>query len=194
MENNLTKLIKNNGDYAQYSGVVTIAAYLGDRLLHQETHHNAGMLNLFNFVSSCLQGNWAEAKSKKPSKLVLLKTAPNEVLDKEDPNYSTPSTVAANWSNAYAVCTPTSYTNAALSKISTIEGQPASAVTYHFNIPFLSLISGSKIQKLLLLPSTASNYAQEACAYYILDEAIEIPDAARNFTIVVEWTLTFTNA
>lgn len=194
METTLTKLIETNSDCAQYTGTVTVATYLDERLLQKETHHNAGLLNLFKFISSCLQGNWSEAKSKKPSKLVLLKTAPNEVLTKGDPRQSTPSSEATNWGPNYAVCTPTMYTNAVVSKISTIDGKPASAVTYHFSIPFLKLISGANIKKLLLLPSDVSNYAQEACAYYILDNEIQIPEAAGNFTIVVEWTLTFTNA
>lgn len=194
METILTQFIESNSDCAQYTGTVTIAAYAGERLLQKETHHNAGLPTLFKFIGSCLQGNWVEAKAKKPSKLVLLKTAPNEVLTKGAPNCSTPSREATNWGATYAVCTPISYTNAAISKTSTINGSPASEVTYHFSIPFLSLVAGTKIKKLLLVPTDVSNYAQEACAYYILDNEISVPDTGGNFTIMVEWTLTFTNA
>lgn len=194
METSFTKVIPNKNDCAQYMGTVTVSAYLGDRLIKQETHHNAGLQNLFKFVGSCLQGNWAEAKSRKPSKLLLLRAATGENLKNGDPDRSNPIDNASHWGEAYAACSPTAYTNAALSKITSVEGKPASAVTYHFSIPFLKLLSGAKVQKLLLLPSSVSDYAREACAYYILDEEIEIPEASGNFTLVIDWTLTFTNA
>jgi hypothetical protein len=85
------------------------------------------------------------------------------------------------------------YDTAAIGEVTTDANGPESSVTYHFRIPFLSLVSGSKIRKLLLLPAITSNYATDACAYYILDEAIEVPVAGGNFTIIIDWTLTFKN-
>ena len=58
--------------------------------------------NLFKFVGSCLQGNWAEAKSRKPSKLMLLREAPGENLTKGDPDRSNPIDNASQWGEAYA--------------------------------------------------------------------------------------------
>lgn len=194
MDTLLTKAIQDKNDCAQYTGTVTVSAYLGERLIQQETHHNAGLQNLFKFIGSCLQGNWAEAKSKKPSKIVLLRAATGENLTIGSDDCSNPIENASYWSSTYAVCSPAAYTNAAVSKITSVEGKPASAVTYHFSIPFLKLLSGSKVQKLMLLPSNVSDYAREACAYYILKNEIEIPEASGNFTLVIDWTLTFTNA
>ena len=57
MNNKLLEIKKTNSDCANYTGTVTIASYLGDRLIQKETHHNAGLVNLFKFISSCLQGN-----------------------------------------------------------------------------------------------------------------------------------------
>lgn len=60
------------------------------------------------------------------------------------------------------------------------------SVTYHFRVPFLSLLSGAVVQKLLLLPMNPGNYAEDACAYFILDEPIKIPDISGNFTIIID--------
>ena len=57
MDTLLTKAIQDKNDCAQYTGTVTVSAYLGERLIQQETHHNAGLQNLFKFIGSCLQGN-----------------------------------------------------------------------------------------------------------------------------------------
>jgi hypothetical protein len=58
MSNNTNiEITKTNSDCAQYTGIVTIASYLGDRLIQKETQHNAGLKTLFEFISSCLQGN-----------------------------------------------------------------------------------------------------------------------------------------
>jgi hypothetical protein len=83
----------------------------------------------------------------------------------------------------YDTATPTEY----IPEGSEIKG---SSVTYHFRIPFLNITaaSGAAIQKLLLLPVdiSDSNYAAEACAYFILDKPIDIPEASGNFTIIVD--------
>lgn len=87
MDTNL-EITKTNSDCAQYTGTVTIATYLGDRLIQIETHHNSGLKTLFEFISSCLQGNYSEAKSKRPCKLVLLRADEDEPEDSKptDPN------------------------------------------------------------------------------------------------------------
>jgi hypothetical protein len=93
MENNSVEIKKTNSDCTKYTGTVTIASYLGDRLIKKETHHNAGLTNLFKFIGNCLQGNWYEAKFNRPCKLVALKAAVGEELDnKLDDDYSTPVT------------------------------------------------------------------------------------------------------
>ena len=78
------------------------------------------------------------------------------------------------------------YTNAVVSEFTNGNNGPESSVTYHFRIPFLSLVSGSKIKKLLLLPAISSDYPTDACAYFKLDEPITVPEASGNFTVIIE--------
>lgn len=111
--------------------------------------------------------------------------------------YSTPLTKPEYWKSDYAVCNPIMYDTPPIADFSNAEpnsSSPSSSVTYHFRIPFLSLISGAEIKKLMLLPSTASDYAKEACAYFILKNPLNIPSASSNFTVIIDWTLTFMNA
>lgn len=207
MNNNL-EITKSNSDCARYTGTVTIASYLGDRLLQKETHHNAGLKNLFEFIGSCLQGNWYEARDKRPCKLVMLTKVADECLTDADieaaggasavpKGKSTPDNNSAKdgqeahyWSAKYAVCSPIMYDTAAISTTSAT----SSSTTYHFRIPFLSLVGGSKIRKLMLLPPMATSYQEEACAYYVLENEIAVPTAGANFTIIIDWTLNFTNS
>jgi hypothetical protein len=206
MNNNSTEILKTNSDGAQYTGTVTIASYVGDRLIHKETHHNAGLASLFEFMSSCLQGRWSEARDKRPCKLVLLKQDVTECLTKAElssagdvakgKGISVPNNVSAvdaagnhYWGIKYAVCNPMMYDTAATTQTT----DTSSAVTYHFRVPFLNLVGGSKVKKLMLLPPRASNYQTEACAYFVLKDSIEVPEQSGNFTIIIDWTLTFNN-
>ena len=94
-----------------------------------------------------------------------------------------------------AVCSPIMHDTAVAADLvsADIAAEIENSVTYHFRVPFLSLLSGAEVQKLLLLPMSPANYAEDACAYFILDEPITIPDVSGNFTIIIDWTLTFTN-
>jgi hypothetical protein len=69
----------------------------------------------------------------------------------------------------------------------------SSSATYHFRVPFLNLVSGSAIKKLMLLPSVATDYTSTACAYMVLDNEITVPDTGANFTVIIDWKLIFTN-
>lgn len=202
MQNNLLEITKTNSDCTQYTGTVTIASYLGERLIQKETHHNSGLNTLFDFIGSCLQGNWYEARSKRPCKLVLLTKATDEYLPGETipegyaKGISTPTNENATdgehhyWSSEYAVCSPIMYDTAAIS--TTTDG--SSATTYHFRVPFLSLVGGSTVKKLMLLPPNASKYQTDACAYFVLKDGIKVPEVGANFTIIIDWTLEFTNS
>jgi hypothetical protein len=81
------------------------------------------------------------------------------------------------------------YDTAAISNVT----DASSSTTFHFRIPFLSLVGGSKIKKLMLLPPNASAYQEDACAYFVLKNEIKVPDSGANFTVIIDWTLTFTN-
>lgn len=196
MTKKVTEIKNNTSDCAQYTGTVTVSSYLGDRLIQQETHHNTGLIKLFRFIGNCLQGNFFEAKYNRPCKIVLLREGTGE----DDLENSTPLNLNALdakerhfWSSEYAVCGPILYDSAAQVETDT-RSNPTSAVTYHFRIPFLKLVSGTKIKKLLLLPTITTDYVTDACAYFVLPEPIEVPRASGNFTVIIDWTLTFTNS
>lgn len=169
-----------------YIGTVTISVFQNERLLSKQTDHNAGMNNLFSFIANCLAGNWTTAKSTKPCKLALLRQAEGEDLKTSTP---TATTSYKYWETKYFVANPIIYDTAALNTASDTQG----SVTYHFRVPFLSLLSGAKVHKLLLLPSESTKVTSDACAYFILKEGINIPEIGGNYTIIVDWTLTFQN-
>ena len=184
---------KNHCDGASYTGSVTVSTYLGDRLTQTQTIHNEGMAGLFEFIASCLRGEYSTAKGLRPCKLVLLKQGASE------PANSTPYSNTAYdsekhhfWSSKYAISTPMLYDTAPPIEIDTGDN-PSSSITYHFRIPYLSLVGGAEIKKLLLLPANPTNYEQEACAFLVLDTAIKVPTSGGNFTIIIDWTLTFNN-
>jgi hypothetical protein len=221
ISNNKLEIQKDTNDSAYYTGTVTVSTYLGDRLIQTEKHHNAGLTNLFEFIGNCLQGNWMGAKYTRPCKLVLLRQSQDgtevECLTAAEANevagrqltgpelalrLSTPDNPRALddkgnhfWSSKYAVCSPIMYDNAALSELSldTDSNEVGGGVTYHFRVPFLSLVGGSVVRKLLLLPSIVTDYAKDACAYFILKNEIKIPEESGNFTVIIDWKLTFTN-
>lgn len=202
MNTNLVELTKINNDCASYTGTVIIASYLGDRLISKETCHNAGLKNLFEFIGSCLQGNWYEARDKRPCKLVMFTKGTEEKLQIDgglEPlqGWSVPDNTKATdsrndhyWSSKYAVCSPIMYDTAAISTANAT----SNSTTYHFRVPFLSLVGGAKIKKLMLLPPVATDYPMDACAYFILEEEIPVPEAGANFTVIIDWTLTFNNS
>ena len=222
-DSNLITLQNTNSDCANYTGTVTVATYFGNTLVDKEVHHNAGLTNLFKFIGNCLQGSWRDAQNTRPCKLVLLRADANEKFlidaanketiitdgeiqedletesdgDLEEKNviYSTPLTKPEYWKSDYAVCNPIMYDTPPIASFSSItDSVPKSSVTYHFRVPFLSLINNSDIKKLMLLPLNASDYSREACAYFVLKKPLNIPSPNSNFTVIIDWTLTFTNA
>lgn len=196
MTNNLLEIKNTNSDCAKYTGTVTVTSYLGDRLIQKQTTHNAGLRNLFKFIGSCLQGHFQEAKSIRPCKLVMLEKGTDEDLVTSAPSNTDAKDSDGNsyWSSKYAVCNPILH-DTALPAETTAGANPSSSVTYHFRVPFLSLVGGKIIQKLMLLPSSfnTTDYSTDACAYITLDEAINVPTASGNFTVIIDWKLTFTN-
>ena len=178
--------IKDGGSYV---GKVDIKVYEGDSLLSQYKQTNKGLLNLFQFITYGLQGNWENAKSKRPCKIVLLQQADGEILTESSPT-DIQNDTAKYWSSDYEASSPVYYDTAALATNDNSKGE----IVYHFRIPFLSLTLGAKISKLMLLPNTSTDYANDACAYLILKEPIQIPLNGGNYTIIIDWKLSFSNA
>lgn len=184
--NNLIEYNSNNCDYTSYTGVVTVSVYDNDRLIKSTTSNNAGMSTLFNFICNCLKGDFKSARESRPCKLILLKKDDNESED------STPLTDKESnktyWSESYAVSAPTVYDTAA---IGTVDNNKCD-ITYHFRIPSLNLQTGAEIKKLLLLPVKYTTFS-EACAYYVLENEIKLPEKSGNITIIIDWKLIFSN-
>ena len=178
-------LTESHCDCAAYSGTVAVSAYLDGRLIQKQVKHNSGLPTLFAFIANCLEGTWTEARANRPCKLALLKTAKDENI-----LISNPMTDKTAWGSNHAVASPIMHDSAV---ISASANSLTSSITYHFRVPFLSLVAGSEIQKLLLLPADPTSYADEACAYFVLDNPIVVPTSGGNFTVIVDWTLTFVN-
>ena len=177
MINKLVNISPNKTcNYTNYSGIVTMAIYEKDTLISTTTAHNTGMPKLFSFINSCLAGDFQAAKSTRPCKIVLLK---------DDDS----STQTESFTEDYAVSTPVLYDRAA-EATSTTEG---GTITYHFRIPSLALASGEEVKKLLLLPATYTSFEKDACARFVLDTAIKLPEKSNNTTVIIDWTLNFTN-
>lgn len=177
----------SNCDFASYTGKVTVSVYDNDRLIKKTTSHNKGMSTLFNFIGNCLKGDFKSARESRPCKLVLLRKDDNNTIDPI--NSSNPIENPSVWTEAYTVSTPTVYDNTAMA----IPDSGSCEVTYHFRIPSLNLVAGAKVKKLLLLPIKYTSLT-EACAYYRLDNEIELPQRSGNITIIVDWTLKFANS
>lgn len=185
ISNTVETLNKSHCDCAAYTGTVTVASYLDGRLIQKQVKHNSGLPKLFAFIANCLEGTWTEARASRPSKLALLKTTKDENL-----SLSNPMNNKDAWESKNAVATPIMHDSAV---ITAAANSLTSSITYHFRVPFLSLVAGSEIQKLLLLPADPTSYADEACAYFVLDNPIIVPTSGGNFTVIVDWTLTFVN-
>ena len=55
-----------------YTGVVTLSQYIGQRKIKLAQTHNTGGASLFDFLSSCLIGDFDRAKAIIPTKIMLL--------------------------------------------------------------------------------------------------------------------------
>ena len=182
----MTKLLNNKQcDTTNYAGTVTIKVYEKDTLLSTITDHNTGMSKLFSFINSCLVGDFQAAKKSRPCKIVLLKS----LLDK--------NTEKEQFIEAADISAPILYDKTVQSTVETDDnGNPNGSTTYHFRIPSLNLYTGGedkKIKKLLLLPAMYTSFEKDACAKFILAEEIPLPERSNNLTIIVDWTLKFTN-
>lgn len=183
------EIIKKPQDYTMYTGKVKIKVYCDNNLYYSEDNHNKGLNTLFAFISNCLQGNWTEARSLRPTSVILLRKD-----DDEDLTESTPTNIETNYWGQNCVISPQIFYDTAVVNNSSTEGnQTVSEVTYHFRIPFLTLVGGAEIQKLLLVPTNYIGDPRDACAYFILENSINIPTSGGNWTVIIDWTLTFKN-
>jgi hypothetical protein len=56
----------------EYSGIVTLSKYVGNKKVQLARVHNTGGNYLFDFFTDCLLGDFDAAKAKRPTKIKLL--------------------------------------------------------------------------------------------------------------------------
>ena len=74
----------------KYTGIVTLSQYIGSKKIRVAQGHNTGGTSLFNFLASCLAGNFSYAETNWPTKIKVLSRT--EVVGDENTfNYSSAS-------------------------------------------------------------------------------------------------------
>jgi len=169
-----------SADSLKYSGDISLKILDGDRVLSEQKYHNHGCQKLFNFITDCLTGNFAAAKSSRPCRIVLFEMGSHEEKGVFNARY---------WNDDTKVSTKVFYDSAVVPGSSN-----SSTITYHFRIPFLCLVSGAQVAKVGLYPDVITSLSNDICAYYYLDTPFEVPDHGGNFTVVIDWKLTIQNA
>lgn len=197
-----TKSINN----LSYSGDITIKLADGDVIYSIKHYHNTGRNKLFAFFADCLAGNFNNAKSTRPCRVVLFELSDQEsqadaliegglkqaIYDEEPYSFISTEAKAMNgWNDLTCVSTKVYYDNTP----TILSDKDGSVVTYHFRIPYLCLVDGATVRKVGLYPNEISNYYQDLCAYYILPETdkIKIPTGGSNFTVIIDWQLKIKN-
>ena len=172
MENKIKEVKNSKSNAFSYTGDIHVKIVEDDRIYYENYFHNHGTKKLFNFFIDALIGNYTVAKSSRPCKIILFK-------ENDDGTFTKVSNAVYYDSTAV----PES-------------GDNQGSVTYHFRIPFLALEGGTTVKKIGLYPNIISNEEADLCAYYILPEGskIEIPTDGNNYTIIIEWKLTISNA
>lgn len=67
-----------------YTGIVRLSQYTGDKKFTIAEIHNKGGKALFDFLASCLIGNFTEASVNRPNKIALLYTEDTETYEQAD--------------------------------------------------------------------------------------------------------------
>lgn len=188
MENkkDLIQEIENfTGNSIEYKGQITVSIFEDDRMISKNTYYNQGTNKLFTFLTNCLSGDFNTAMASRPCRLVLLKKGSSEDLATSTPTATNKdSNGKTYWGETYYAAPPVYY-----GKTPTIT---ANKITYNFRVPFLVLQSGAIIKKMALVPENSSSVS-DICAYYTLTDEIEVPTAGGNYTILVDWELSFSN-
>lgn len=60
----------------EYTGIVTLSQYIGEKKIQIAKVHNAGSYSLFSFFADCLVGSFDVARMNRPTKIRLLSADP----------------------------------------------------------------------------------------------------------------------
>lgn len=203
-------IVNNSVQQIGYQGTVTITLKHGNRTISTKKYHNSGMPNLFKFLATTVAGN--KAPSLRPVKIKLFRYPAADVAQSQVDRYVSPTNFkwATAWDDhslqpvsaspyvMYDTTPVIKYTKN--EQTSTIIDDYHYETIFHFRIPF-SYITESGIHLIGLFPDNVIDDSTEVSAYYKLtkddDEDAWDPmlfdDLTGNYSIVVEWTLSFTN-
>jgi hypothetical protein len=171
-----------------YEGDVTLKIYNEAKLVKSITKYNSGTDKLFSFIQSCLRGSFEEAKSARPSKLIILKAGATTGEGLIDDKHSTPEgeTGREFWNNAHTISPAILYNKVPNSGKETENNNVYYFLNYSFRVPFSLLASNSVISKLALVPEIFTGNPEEICAYFRLSEPIDLSEYDSNYTLIVD--------
>lgn len=196
----------NNNVSIGYCGNVKLSTYIGKRLIEAKTYKNKGALPLFQFLASCLAGNFPSAYHGRPYKIKLLKVTEKDTVEGLDNIKS-----AKDFTIDYDC---TEFINlAAAPEVSYTENDSGCSckVTFNFVFPYIRLKRSGANLVAIYGPGAQENESGWGafCAYYLLTKNIVGDDSKMatvwdpvvlpeneddlNKIFAVEWIMTLTN-
>ena len=166
-------------DKVTYKGTVEVA--IEDTNKHRVTvskFHNKATEHMFDFFAQCLAGEYKAAESVRPCMLGLFQAATN----------AGGGDTEANDQNKYWTATNLMSNFVHFDRVHLNFENNKTSATMHFRVPFIYLKAG-KVHKLALYPAKIIDPATSMCAKHWLSTDIDVPLAAGNYTIVVDWTI-----
>jgi len=179
--------MNNNTQIIGYSGKVNIKIFDNKLKISEINLHNTGYTSLFEYICTCLAGNYSAAEKQLPCKLTLYNKTGETYYPmsgyieiNEDPKVSN----------------------------SNSDDNISSTTTLHFLIPRSQIVqygTQTKINAIVLYPKNigkstdkgkeidSATIKQKACADVYLADAIDINNISANFSLSIEWTLQLAN-
>ena len=164
----------------RYRGMVTISQYSGQKKIKLAQFHNEGGTPLFNFLASCLAGDFAIAKLTRPTKVMLIeRTNPDK---DEAPTFGIPTN-----SNGFI------YTLTKPEKVRNTTG--VDHVRYSFIVPKEVVNSlGSNSFKNLYLGLYTDEATEDTPGNYAAICKLDLSqNNLINASLAVDWELSFLN-
>lgn len=160
----------------KYTGIVTLSQYSGSKKIKLLQVHNTGGDSLFEFLTSCLMGDFATARLTRPTKIMLLERInPNDKYD--PPVYDQP---ANSQGFMYLITKPEK-----------ISESGSSRVRYSFVIPKETIASVKSSDNLYL--GLYTNEAEAPENFAAICELKLANNSIPNAALVVDWDLIISN-
>lgn len=161
-----------------YQGSVKVSLKKGNKTIFSKTYHNKGGAPLFNFLCSCLAGNYQEAD--RPKNIML---------------YTNDGTYSADNSDINSLHSHSCSTYISLNKVGFTADK--NGVVLHFTVP-CAFVNSDKIYQIGLFSfanSQRDSIKYSACWNFISDDSVptwnplDISSANGDYNIFVEWTM-----